>query len=149
MVQIKHFEIDRIEEIMAFDKFCFPTDFWKEEDWRDLLEDPRAIYYALTDEDKIVGDIFIYNWKGENDYIKIMNLAVHPDYRKQGIAHKLLNHVTEEMKKLDMFRFLGETRESNKAMQKVFEDCGYVLNKVEENYYHNPDESAFKYLLQI
>lgn len=149
MITIKQLGAEKIEEIMLFDKLCFPTDFWKEQDWKDLLNDPKAIYYALVDEDKIAGDIFIYNWKGENDYIKIMNLAVHPDYRKQGFAHKLLNHVAEEMKKLDMLRFLGETRESNKAMQKVFEDCGYVLNKVEKDYYHNPDESAYKYLLQL
>lgn len=149
MIQIKILGIEKIEEIMSFDKFCFPVDFWKEEDWRDLLEDPKAIYYALLDSEKIVGDVFIYNWKGENDYVKIMNLAVHPDYRKQGFAHKLLNYVTDEMRKQDMLRFLGETRESNKAMQKVFEDCEYVLNKVEEKYYHNPEESAYKYILQI
>lgn len=149
MTSIKRLNVESIKPIIAFDKFCFPTDFWKEEDWKDLLEDERAIYYALLDDDKIVGDVFIYNWKGENDYVKIMNLAVHPDYRMQGYAHKLLNHVTEEMKKLEMGRFCGETRASNKAMQKVFEDCGYKLNKVEEGYFDNPSESAYKYVLKV
>ncbi|SHK42931.1 Acetyltransferase (GNAT) family protein [Hathewaya proteolytica DSM 3090] len=92
---------------------------------------------------------FTYNWKGEKDYVKIMNVAVHPEYRKQGFAHKLLNHVTEEMKKIGMSRFCGETRASNKAMQIVFEECGYKLNKVEEGYYNNPSESAYKYVLQM
>lgn len=149
MIILKELNAESIESIMAFDKFCFPTDFWKAEDWKDLLEDERAIYYALLDGEKIVGDVFIYNWKGENDYVKIMNLAVHPDYRKQGLAHRLLNHVTEEMKKLEMWRFCGETRASNKAMQKVFEDCGYKLNKIEEGYFEHPDESAYKYVLQL
>ena len=69
--------------------------------------------------EKIVGDVFIYNWKGEYDYVKIMNLAVHPDYRKQGLAHKLLNYVTEEMK------------------------------EIEEGYFEHPSESAYKYVLQV
>lgn len=149
MITIKELNIEKLRPIIEFDKFCFPTDYWKEEDWNDLLVDKKAIYYALLDRDKIVGNVFIYNWKGEKDYIKIMNIVIHPDYRKQGLAHKLLNHVTEEMKKIEMKRFCGETRASNGTMQKVFEDCGYKLDKIEEGYYDNPNESAYKYVLQL
>ena len=38
------------------------------------------------DGEKIVGDAFIYNWMGEKDYVKLMNFAIHPDYRRQGIC---------------------------------------------------------------
>jgi len=149
MIELKILGAESFPEIMAFDKLCFPTDCWKEEDMKGLLEEDRAIYYALMDQGKLVGDAFIYNWKGEHDYVKLMNLAVHPDYRGQGLAHKLLNHVTEEMVKDEMYRFCGETRSTNYGMQKVFEDCGYKLNRVEENYFDNPPESAYKYVLQI
>lgn len=138
-----------IDEIIAFDKLCFPTDCWKEEDWEDLLKDERSVYYAFTEGDKIAADIFIYNWKGEHDYVKIMNVAVHPDFRGMGLAKKLLEHVTEEMRKQKMYRFCGETRASNKAMQRTFEKCGYTLDKIEENYYNNPEESAYKYVLKL
>ena len=56
MIEIKQLNVEHIHQIVLFDKTCFPTDFWKEEDWKELLEDPRAIYYALLDRDKIVGD---------------------------------------------------------------------------------------------
>lgn len=149
MIEIKQLYEDRIDPIMEFDKACFPTDHWKENDWRELLADPRAIYYALVDGEKIVGNIFIYNWKGERDYIKIMNLAVHKDYRNQGLAQKMLNHVSSAMRLLDMRRFCGETRASNKAMQSAFERCGYVLRTVEEGYFDHPAESAYKYILEL
>lgn len=149
MLEIKELGLEYYSKIVAFDKLCFPTDYWKEEDWQDLLSDEKSVYYAFLDGEKLVGDVFIYNWKGEKDYVKIMNVAVHPDYRKQGLAHKLLDHVTKEMEKLDMKRFCGETRSSNKPMQKVFEDCGYKLDKIEEDYYQNPAESAYKYVLQL
>ena len=105
MIEIKQLNAEHMREIVLFDKTCFPTDFWIEGDWKELLEDPRAIYYALLDGDKIVGNVFIYNWEGEKDYIKIMNIAVDADYRKQGLAHRLLNHVCAEMKKIGMQRF--------------------------------------------
>ena len=145
---IERLDLERIKEIVEFDLLCFPNDYWNEGEWEELLSDDRSIYYGLLDNDKLVGDIFIYNWQGEKDYIKIMNLAVHPDYRKQGWAHKLLHHAEKEMLNIGMNRFCGETRESNKAMQNVFEGCDYRLDRVEENYYDKPDESAYKYVLQ-
>lgn len=140
---------DRILSIVEFDKLCFPTDHWTEADWKDLLQDERAIYYAILDGDDIVGDIFLYNWKNERDYIKIMNLAVHPDYRRQGLARRLLDHAATEMEQIGMTCFRGETRASNRAMQTVFERCGYVLDHAEEHYYDHPVENAYKYVLQL
>ena len=71
---LRELNITWIKEMMEFDQLCFPTDFWEERDWRSLLEDERAIYYALLDSEKIVGQIFVYNWSGEKDYVKIMSL---------------------------------------------------------------------------
>ncbi|MBO4384892.1 MAG: GNAT family N-acetyltransferase [Clostridia bacterium] len=141
--------IESEEKLIEFNKLCFPTDFWKKEDWDELLADPRAIYYALLDDGELVGNVFIYNWQGEADYVKIMNLSVRPDHRGAGLAHRLLDHVTSEMNKLGMKRFCGETRASNTAMQKVFEDCGYRLDRIEEGAFDNPSESAYKYVLEI
>ena len=135
-------------ELIEFNKLCFPTDFWKEEDWRELLSDPRAVYYALLDGDKLVGNVFIYNWQGEADYVKIMNLAVHPDYRRQGLARRLLGRVAEEMEQTGMKRCCAETRASNSAMQRAFDACGYRLNRIEKDYFDNPKESGYKYVLE-
>lgn len=149
MIELKKLSKDSICQIAEFDKICFPTECWQEDEWKELLADPRAIYYALLDNDNIVGSVFVYNWKGERDYVKIMTIGVREDCRKLGLAHRMLNHVSAEMNKLDMRRFCGETRASNKAMQKTFEGCGYVLSTVEEGYYDNPIESAFKYVLDL
>ena len=149
MIELKQLFADSIYPIIAFDKACFPTDYWNEHDWKELLADPRAIYLALMDGEEIVGDIFFYNWNGEKDYVKIMNIAIHKDYRNQGLAQKMLNHVSAEMRSLGMHRFCGETRASNKAMQETFERCGYVLSTIEEGYYDNPAESAYKYVLEV
>ena len=105
MIEIKKLGMEHFEPIVAFDKLCFPTDFWKEEDFKELLSDERTTYYAAMDGDIIAADVFIYNWQGKQDYVKIMNVAVHPDCRKRGLAKQLLNLVTEEMLQLGMKRF--------------------------------------------
>ena len=147
-MEIKRLYADNMAAIIAFDKLCFPSDCGKEKDWKDLLEDSRAFYYAAMDSGKIVGDVFVYNWNGERDYVKVMNLAVHPDYRNRHLAYRLLDYAAGEMAKTGMRRFCGETRASNVAMQRVFCNCSYILNEIAENYYDNPIESAYKYVLQ-
>ena len=71
----KRLTLSEYDAIVAFDRLCFPEDHWTEEDWRELLADERAVYLALLDDGRIVGDVFVYNWQGERDYGKIMNLA--------------------------------------------------------------------------
>ena len=63
-------------------------------------------------------------------------------------AIELLQKAAEELKASMLTRCCGETRESNLAMRRVFERCGYRLNKTEESYYENPTESACKYVLR-
>ena len=75
-----------LPEIIAFNRRCFsPGDRWSGEDWTELLEDERAHYYALLENGQIVGNMFLYDWQGERDFLKIMNLGVAPDRRGQGL----------------------------------------------------------------
>ena len=147
-MELKRLGKERFPEIIAFDRLCFPADGWSEEDWAELLADERAFYYALLEDGQIVGNLFLYNWQGEQDFLKIMNLSVHADRRNRGLAHRLLQKAAEELEASMRERCCGETRESNRAMRRVFEDGGYRLNKTEENYYENPAESACKYVLR-
>lgn len=137
------------ESLIAFDHRCFLTDHWKKEDWHELLSDPRAVYYAMFEGDRLVGNVFIYDWQGEKDYVKIMNLAVHPDCRGRGLARELLRHVRTEAAKPEIRRICAETRASNTAMQRVFAACGYRLSRIEEGLFDDPPESGYKYVLTL
>lgn len=146
MIRLKQLDSTHLEKIVAFEKLNFPTDHWSAEERKEFLEDESALYYAFLDDENLVANIFIYC---EPDSITILNIAVHPQYRRQGLACKLLDYVRDEMSNIGMKRFCGSTRSSNKAMQAVFEKCGYRFDRIEENYYLNPIESAHKYILQL
>lgn len=145
----KRLTLSEYDAIAAFDRLCFPQDHWTEEDWRELLADERAVYLALLDDGRIVGDVFVYNWQGERDYGKIMNLAVHPAYRGRRLAAGLLRAATELLQAAGLPRICGETRLSNEAMRRTFAACGYRLTRIEEAYYDHPPESACKYERQF
>lgn len=97
-----------LPEIIAFNRRCFsPGDRWSGEDWTELLEDERAHYYALLENGQIVGNMFLYDWQGERDFLKIMNLGVAPDRRGQGLACRLLEKAAEELKASMLTRCCG------------------------------------------
>ena len=149
MDNIVRLMIKDLEDFLESITICFPDDYIKREDWIELLEDKKTFVFAIKENNIIKAYIAIYNWKGENDYIKIMSIGTHPDHRNKGCSHLLMQYIIDEMLKDDMHIFKGETRESNVKMQKVFKDFGYkIINKVEK-YYDNPIETAYRYSLEI
>lgn len=149
MDSIVRLSLEDLEEFLEVEKIYFPEDNIKREDWVELLGDERTFAYAIKENEVIKASIAIYNWKGENNYIKIMTIGTHPEHRKKGYAHTLMQYVIDEMLKDDMHIFKGETRKSNFKMQKVFEDFGYKISSEVEAYYDNPTETAYKYSLEI
>ncbi|MBU5440328.1 hypothetical protein KQI42_20235 [Tissierella sp. MSJ-40] len=61
----------------------------------------------------------------------------------------LMQYIIDEMLKVGMYIFKGETRGSNIKMQKVFKDFRYRTTIKVEEYYDKPIEITYKYSLEI
>lgn len=142
IVQIR---IDRIDEIVELEDLCFSTDAWSREQIIDVLNDRRTIYLSYEENGKIIGEICLYNWCSEKDFLKIFSIATHPEHRNQGIAHELLKESIKIASSNELKRIKAETRKSNFKMQKVFDDMNFKKTDMVENYYEEPDEDAFIY----
>jgi ribosomal-protein-alanine acetyltransferase len=68
--------------------------------------------------------------------VEILNLAVSPAFRRQGIATKLL----DELRPREAV-FL-EVRESNFRARKLYEKAGFQTVSRRRKYYSNPDEDG-------
>lgn len=144
-MELVRLNYDHYQKILAHDKENFPNDYWKEGDWKNLLNDIDCHYYAYILDRQIAANVFVD--KNPDGYIKIMHLAVSQELRGKGLAAKLLSFVTEKFTQDGYFRFYAETRESNLAMQKSFEKSGYQFRCLVENMFENPPENGFKYQL--
>jgi [ribosomal protein S18]-alanine N-acetyltransferase len=123
-------ELDRIS-------FSLP---WPERSFRFELTDNTASRCWVAEVDgRVVG--MVVGWMLV-DEMHIATIATHPDYRRHGIASKLLLHTL--LKSLDegaRSSFL-EVRESNVAAQEMYLKFGYEKMGRRKRYYRDNDEDA-------
>lgn len=74
--------------------------------------------------------------------MEILNLAVHLNLRRQGIASALLRAALLWGAKEGPLRVFLEVRLSNTGAQKFYEAHGFSVGGKRRNYYRGPDEDA-------
>ncbi|HET6891592.1 MAG TPA: ribosomal protein S18-alanine N-acetyltransferase [Pyrinomonadaceae bacterium] len=74
--------------------------------------------------------------------IHINNVAVRPEYRRQGIGANLLNHVLEEGGRLKATTAFLEVRAGNSLAQALYKKCGFTSIGRRPGYYSTPPEDA-------
>ena len=72
----------------------------------------------------------------------MMNLAVAPEYRRQGIGETLVTELEAQLKNEKVTCLTLEVRVSNESAIGLYEKLGFVQVGRRPNYYHNPKEDA-------
>ena len=76
------------------------------------------------------------------DEIHIATFAVDPDYRRQGIAQKLLAHTLVDAIYLGGEKSFLEVREGNFPARSLYKKFGYVDIGIRKKYYKDNGENA-------
>lgn len=76
------------------------------------------------------------------DELHINTLAVHPDWRRRGLASRLLTHVLDDAVRRGADKATLEVRESNEGARKLYERFGFEVGGVRKAYYRQPIEDA-------
>ena len=72
----------------------------------------------------------------------IANVAVSPDFRRQGIAKALITELIEQAKAKRLAFVTLEVRESNAAARALYAGAGFQAVGIRKNFYSNPTENA-------
>lgn len=124
---------------MAIERRCFPHP-WSEESFRSLLQDPVfGGFGAFTRTNPLVGYL-IYSETA--DELHILNLAVAPAFRRQGIGEKLLRHLHDEAYRRGRRYAYLEVRDTNVSAQKLYEKFSYRPLTKRRDYYAEDHSDA-------
>ena len=110
----------------------------------DLEKNPNASYWVAEEDNKVQGFIGVHNIVGE---INITNVAVHPDYRRRGIADELMKAMKAEFdaRKVageDIVGITLEVRESNTPAIKLYEKYGFKAEGIRKGYYSDGEDAV-------
>jgi ribosomal-protein-alanine N-acetyltransferase len=127
-----------VSAVAELEKLCF-SDPRSENSVDSELKNKLALWLVAEEEGRVSGYIGSQTCGDESD---VMNVAVHPDFRRRGIAEALVNSLVEELKAIDSHSLTLEVRASNVPAISLYEKMGFSEVGRRKNYYRNPREDA-------
>lgn len=138
MIEIVTMNENHVAAIAQLEKLCF-SDPWSENAIAYELTNRLSYWLVAVEEGEVVGYIGSQSVLGESD---MMNVAVHPEHRRKGIAEALVNALSTELKSRDNVCLTLEVRLSNLPAITLYEKLGFTKVGRRPNYYRNPKEDA-------
>ena len=138
MMKIELMTADHVPQIAELEKICF-NDPWSEKSIASELDNRLSLWLVAMDGDRVAGYVGSQSVLGETD---MMNIAVHPDFRRRGIAEELVVKLVEELKVRGNHSLMLEVRASNEPARNLYEKLGFQQVGLRKNYYRNPKEDA-------
>lgn len=126
------------EQLSALDKLCVGADGWSADSFRAEAEKENGIVLYIAECGQMCALLSGYTAVGEAD---ITSVAVHPDFRRRGLANMLMCRF-EELLPDDTESIFLEVRESNAGAIALYEKCGFERLSVRRRFYRDPVEDA-------
>ena len=127
--------------MQALEAACFPLP-WSEEQCRAAFGQQAFVAYGLEEAGVLQGYISLYQ---AADELEVLNLAVLPGARRQGLGERLLRTALQEAEKTGINRALLEVRTGNAPAIALYEKCGFVQVGKRPRYYADTGEDALIY----
>jgi len=105
----------------------------------ELLKNPFSDQILVRDGRRICGYLFMMVLFDE---CHLLDLAVHPEYRRKGVAKMMLRSLIETIGKKKISKIFLEVRISNRIAIALYEHFGFVQIATRKGYYTSPQEDA-------
>lgn len=138
MIEYVLMQAEHVTPIAEIETMCFSTP-WSARSVEGELSNPLSLWVVATDNDKVVGYVGSQSVLGEAD---MMNLAVLPQYRRQGIGSMLVCELIRLLQEKGVYCLTLEVRASNNGAIALYQDLGFCPVGHRPGYYANPKEDA-------
>ena len=130
--------MSHVSQIAEIEKLCF-NDPWSENSISSELNNPLSYGLVAEDNGIVVGYV---GSQSVLDAADMMNIAVAPDYRRNGIGQALVEGLVAHLLQKNVIALLLEVRVSNIPAIALYEKLGFEQVGRRRGYYHNPREDA-------
>ena len=138
MIEIVEMTAAHTGQIAELEKVCF-HDPWSEKSIASEVDSRLSLWLVAVDGENVAGYVGSQSVLGETD---MMNIAVSPDYRRQGVGERLVTELISRLREKGNHSLMLEVRISNVPAQQLYEKLGFAQVGRRKNYYRNPREDA-------
>lgn len=135
---IEKMNATHVPQIAELEKLCF-SDPWSEKSIETELSCRLSVWMVALEGEQVVGYVGSQTVIDESD---MMNIAVHPDFRRRGIAEALVAELEAALRQRGSRALTLEVRDSNAPAIALYEKLGFSQVGLRKNYYRNPKEDA-------
>ena len=128
---------DHLAQVKALLDLCFGESAWSTDALRSQLEKTDSRCSVAIEDGVVIGFLAFEQIADEGSIVEI---AVHPDHRRRGIARELIEEAIRHA--ADLNTVFLEVRESNTPAIGLYESLGFERLGVRKGYYQNPKEDA-------
>ena len=137
-MEIRKMPAREVPQVAELEKLCFAMP-WSEKSVAGELDNPLALWLVAMDGESLAGYVGSQTVMDETD---MMNLAVAPQFRRQGVGEALVNALTASLKELGSRCLTLEVRASNEAARALYGKLGFTEIGRRRGYYRDPREDA-------
>lgn len=129
-------DLDRVLEI---ERSAFSSPWTRAMFLSELYDNPFSFSFVAKERDQIIGYIFFWV---VFDELHILNVAVHPQWRRRRAGNELIALVLRFGRERGVRKATLEVRASNVSAQTLYKKFGFREVGVRRHYYHDPTEDA-------
>jgi ribosomal-protein-alanine N-acetyltransferase len=137
-MEIRPLQLRDLNAIEEIEKRSYPTP-WSRSMFASELAKPSSLCMGAFDDGRLVGYLIISRYV---DAWHVMNVAVDPDFRRQGIATTLLARLFERTADDERRGYTLEVRVSNAGAIRLYERLGFEPRGIRRGYYTDNREDA-------
>lgn len=137
-MEVRKMQPADVAQVAELEKLCFSAP-WSENSIRSELTNPLSLWLVAVDGDTIAGYVGSQSVMGEAD---MMNVAVAPAYRRQGVAERLVELLVDKLTVNNVSSLTLEVRASNEPAIALYRKMSFVQVGHRANYYTKPKEDA-------
>ena len=115
------------------------ADPWSQQSIASELHNPLSLWLVAQEGQTLLGYVGSQTCLDETD---MMNIAVSPASRRQGVARALIEALVSALRQHGSKQLTLEVRASNGPARQLYESLGFLQVGLRKNYYRNPKEDA-------
>lgn len=128
-----------LDAVCEIEEQCFSVPWSRESMEKELIGNDQAHYLVAEIDEKVVGYAGFWQVLDEGH---IMNIAVAPSMRGQGLGEELMRAMLQQGTQFGIIYWTLEVRVSNIAAIKLYEKVGFTSAGIRPGYYEKPREDA-------